>query len=405
MTGILASLKEYETGNVRLPHDASVTVGLERFLDVSPFGADNYRVSARQFVGVFPLTRSDFVYVTPKIGIDNVLKMFDYAYGGFRYKEFEGRPPLTEYEDFLKLLVRILTDETKSLVQNHYRRFYRPRTENTGQIRGKVLVSETLRKNRLVLPKAYCEYAEFTSDILDNRIIKYALFLLLGTSAEIGKAYPQLRALYPYFDEVELVSITPDDFLKCHYDRLNQPYERVHRLCRLFIEHSYVAHLPGNYNLFCYAFDMNSLFEEFVREVLKVSMASYGLRASGPGVGYLDVGRIIKIKPDVEVFQGDDLILLLDCKYKKTQAIEDDTSPNSSLPLNSDVYQILAYMVAHRIKKGVLVYPRYEGQDTELSAEIAGETYSVYVRTIDLTSINDANIEDFSKRIYKTIVI
>jgi 5-methylcytosine-specific restriction enzyme subunit McrC len=251
------------------------------------------------------------------------------------------------------------TDETKTLVKNHYRRFYRPRTENSAQIRGKVLISETLQRNQLVIPKAYCEYAEFTSDILDNRIIKYTLYLLLGASSEIGQSYPQLRTLYPYFDDVELVSVTPDDFRRLHYDRLNQPYERVHRLCRLFIEHSYVAHLPGNYNLFCYGFDMNALFEEFVREALRASLASYGLAVGGPGAGFLDVEHAIKIKPDVEIFQGSERVMLLDCKYKKTPVIEDDTS-NAAVPLNSDVYQMLAYLVANRLKKGVLAYPRHE---------------------------------------------
>jgi 5-methylcytosine-specific restriction endonuclease McrBC regulatory subunit McrC len=47
----------------------------------------------------------------------------------------------------------------------------------------------------------------------------------------------------------------------------------------------------------------------------------------------------------VEILRVDDLALFLDCKYKKTPVIEEDSS-NAALPLNSDVYQMLAYMMA-----------------------------------------------------------
>ncbi len=403
MTGLKIDLREYETKEISLDTKSKMLLSNGKFVDVLPLGNDSFKVTAKNYVGIIPITNDDFVYVLPKVGIDNVLQMFKYVYEGFH--QLTGIPAVSRSNDFLTLLVRIFTGETSDLVTKHYRRFYQPTIENTSTPRGKLLTVETLRRNRLTVPRAYVEFNTFTPDILDNQIVKYTLFLLLGAASQMGMAdQRQLRMLYSYFDEVSLSRISRDDFAKCQYDRLNAPYERVHRLCRLFVEHSYVTHMPGDYDLFCYAFDMNSLYEEFVREVLRVHLGRAGLGVIGSESGYLDVSRLIKIRPDVMIYDAEKLLLVLDCKYKKTQILKDDAAPSTALPMNSDVYQLLSYMVARRCQRGVLVYPKTEGEDVELAVVVNGERYLLYVRTIDLSTITESSLEEFASRIKKVMM-
>jgi hypothetical protein len=60
---------------------------------------------------------------------------------------------------------------------------------------------------------------------------------------------------------------------------------------------------------------------------------------------------------------------------------------------------MLSYLVGRRIKQGVLVYPADEVDEKLLSIEAGGETYSIYVKTIDLANIDDAAIQHFAEEV------
>ena len=62
-----------------------------------------------------------------------------------------------------------------------------------------------------------------------------------------------------------------------------------------------------------------------------------------------------------------------DCKYKKT----DDTIPNA------DVYQMLAYLTALQLTRGLLVYAA--GEDVPRSITIPFADKRVLIRTIDVS--------------------
>jgi hypothetical protein len=62
-----------------------------------------------------------------------------------------------------------------------------------------------------------------------------------------------------------------------------------------------------------------------VRRPLKIGMASYGFRVTKPTSGHLDIARVIRLKPDIEIFQNTRLVLLLDCKYRRTDVYVDST--------------------------------------------------------------------------------
>jgi 5-methylcytosine-specific restriction enzyme subunit McrC len=54
------------------------------------------------------------------------------------------------------------------------------------------------------------------------------------------------------------------------------------------------------------------------------------------------------MRPDIVVSEGETVVLVADCKYKRHE-------PNEFK--NHDIYQMLAYCTATRVQSGLLIYP------------------------------------------------
>lgn len=92
----------------------------------------------------------------------------------------------------------------------------------------------------------------------------------------------------------------------------------------------------------------------------------------------------------------------MDCKYKKLKKIEDDTE--EAQIINSDMYQILAYMIGYDLKKDMLIYPRGEVEkESEATIVLNGVPRKISVKTIDLSEIRKKHLQDLTMEVETTI--
>jgi len=388
-------IKTTEYTSIDIPRiEEEICQETEKYLQIYPLDEKTYKLCMQGYVGALKLTKTCTLYSYPKVGISNVLRMFDYS-----TRKFQTTDHILKFDEeanFLDLLARIFIQEVETICRTAYRRFYSPRIENLLTIKGKILVSETILQNRF-LPYVTCEYQDFTDDIIENRILKYATYLQLKAFAgnkDKKQLYHKLRNLYSFFDNVTLEMIPPKEIDKMTYDRLNRKYEKAHYISRFFLEYLYISHGFGESSFYSFMIDMEKLFEDFVRNVIQRYNQKYTTTA---GSNYLDITRsYVKLKPDIIMKQNGKIKLVLDCKYKKVRKIPEDYGVDLAKPYPSDVYQMLSYMVAYECPKGVLVYPKGECDDLDIQIMVESKQYIIHVKQIDLMRLDEDVLRDFS---------
>lgn len=223
---------------------------------------------------------------------------------------------------------------------------YVVREEALHGLRGRLREAEQLRRRPgLVLPLEVV-YDDYTTDIIENRLLRTAARHLLATRHITEKLRLRLRRL-----NALLVDVTPltqgQRLPPVSVTRINRRYEDAVALAKLILEATAIEPtaqvLPGT----SFLFDMNKIFEGFV----SVALLEFN-RRSVPHlelqrVSYLDAEDTVTLKPDLTWVAATHPVAVADLKYKSTEV--------KGLP-NADVYQMLAYLVALGLPKGHLIY-------------------------------------------------
>lgn len=103
------------------------------------------------------------------------------------------------------------------------------------------------------------EYPPHTEIHLPSTLLK---------SEEQGKLAPAEQHPLHTGRRVTLSPVNPADFERVRFNRLNEEYEPLINLAKLFIENMSLELQGSRFRTFSLLFDMNILFEEFVGEFL-----------------------------------------------------------------------------------------------------------------------------------------
>jgi 5-methylcytosine-specific restriction enzyme subunit McrC len=136
-----------------------------------------------------------------------------------------------------------------------------------------------------------------------------------------------------------------------------------------------------------FLFDMNRVFEDFVGAALAPHFRAAGVRLSPQRTDHLDEMGAIQIRPDLTWWRWGRCLGVADVKYKSLATNE--------LP-NADVYQTLAYSIAHARRQAHLIYAagnepaavhvvRHVGTTISVHAlDLSGEPGQILKRVRDL---------------------
>lgn len=140
---------------------------------------------------------------------------------------------------------------------------------------------------------------------------------------------------------------------------------------------------------------MDKQIEDFVKNVFRVYKSKYTV-IDGNREKYLHLDNtetIPCLNPDVILRENNENRLVIECKIKKTQLLPKVDDVHKAQPLPSDIYQIVSYMVGANCPRGVLVYPKDECEDAEISIAVEGKTYTVLVKQIDYTNYDEDQLK------------
>jgi len=334
-------------------------------------------LKATQHVGVVRLG-SRTVQVLPKIyplstntdeqqhvreATRNLLYMLIYA-GQLQIREHELAGLLRRNKDWFEILTRLFALRLKDEWQRGAYRDYQIVEEALPVLKGKWRVSDQLRRpeRKHIFTIAH---DEFSADNSLNRVFRFVterLWKLTGDS-ENRQLLGDLRQ---WMDEVTLVpEITARDSNSSMLTRLNQRYEPLLNIARLFIEGGALQLAAGDVTTFAFVFDMNQLFEaftvNFIRRhrytILPVELQSCELLPQSQGATlYLakqDSANVFRLRPDLALRDGDYFPLLIDVKYKWL-----DADVKASGIAQADFYQMYAYARRYDCPRVLMLYPQ-----------------------------------------------
>lgn len=352
-------MREHETRSVALgPADVELLLANHRGrVSLTSQGRGRWLIRTRSWVGSLGLP-SMTLRILPKCGLANLLRMLSEVYELGRVE-----PELVtrhELDDPAALLVTMFVARVQQLLRRGVRRSYCESEHTIAAIRGRLLVTEALRRPGTLERGLPCRFDEYTHDITANRVIRYTLAQLGPTG--VANLDGQVRQLRREFASVGFEPVTPAALQALRYDRLDRHYAPIHALCRLLLEARGLGERDGAHTGPSLLVDMNRLFEQFVARRLR-ALAPRGWTLTQQTVGSLDQRGRIRAIPDLILRERGEPRLVLDTKYKLHQG----------LPRSADAFQALAYARALGVRHGVLLYPEIAGPHRYVVVDGANE--------------------------------
>jgi len=302
-------------------------------------------------------------------------------------KEGESLPDL-----FAKLFVRTINEVIETGL---YRKYYRV-AEQTNTIRGRILISQTIRSPNIASGKVWCEYDKIGFDVLENQAILCCtnLLLYLVRKSEIKDDLLLIRNTLLSLD-VSQATIESYQIETVNLHRLNEHYEYALILCKYILDQIWYREFSVDEELdvISWFHDMNDLFEKFVTRVLLDELIGFRIRPQKPSeniLEHIEGEKPPKMRPDNLIQKNNVNRLVVDTKYKKDGAS------------SADFYQATSYSLKLRCDT-LLLLPQIE-EPIKTVYQISGEELKVYANSIEFREREDMDIiEDLKNQILDVI--
>jgi len=385
-------LSEYETRSFpsdAIPQDVGKYIWSqykEKIVVEAPtFQTDNqWRLTSQGWVGHIPITEGYRVLLKPKVEIENLFRMLEYAYR-VPFETMGDAVDASSLVEFYERLARILALRVTDRLRKGLYREYAPRERRLPFVRGRIDLRSMLSRSWEV--DLDCRYHENTSDIEENQLLAWTLFCI-ARSGLCGEEVGQVvrRAYRGVCNSIHLGRFNGDACVGRFYNRLNQDYEPMHGLCYFFLENTGPTHQQGEHTMLPFLVDMARLFEAFVTEWLRKHLPENILLKDQATI---QVGSENKVDFRIDLLLTDrhtgKPLCLLDTKYKAAPS-----------PSSTDVQQVIAYAKALGCKEAVLVYPK--SLDHPFEDNVGGD---IHVWTTDFALVGnlESNGQSFLRQV------
>lgn len=293
-------------------------------------------------------------------------------------------------ETLLEILIRLFTVKLIDDVRRGMPRRYLEHRDDLTVLRGRLDIKRQFTTLSATPYIVACRYDALSADIALNQIMKAAV-MRLGRIARTSDNQLRLRELgFAYADvaEVPISALRWDDVV---LDRTSVRSRDLLNLARLLLSGRFQTTSIGKADGFSLLFEMDSLFEEYVTRLLKRTFAGTYLRVISQG-GKLycletdDERRLFQTRPDILIKRDDEVIQIIDAKWKKVDAHIDNPKRGIS---QGDIYQMMAYGELYRCETLTLLYPHHAEiagkEGIQADHRVTGSTRRLRMATLDIS--------------------
>jgi 5-methylcytosine-specific restriction enzyme subunit McrC len=326
------------------------------------------------------------------IPIANIYYLLCYAWDVLEEKDTLADVNTLESTDLIDLLARVLVNGTRRLLRRGLDRGYLPHEDEILGVRGKLLVTQTLRHNLLHHGRAACAWDELEYDTLPNRILKTTLRRLhdaeelhADTSADVNDL---LRWLAPVRD----LELHGEHFRRVQLHRNNRIYTFLLHICEFLHEHWLPAEHGGARRFRDFLRNaLPKLFQNFVFNFFQRELAGKW-QVTKPHINWQmdelneDAKALLpRMETDVCLHRAG-RAMILDTKFY-AEALKTGSYGTPKLS-SANLYQIFTYLRQQAGKQGweqaegVLLYPR---TTRDFAVEFTTHGHRIRALTLDLS--------------------
>lgn len=256
--------------------------------------------------------------------------------------------------DFLEILMHLFATYTLHQLQRGVYQTYQEVEGETTYLKGQLLFNEytTHYLGRANYQKMYCKYDSFEVDNALNRIIKFVA-RQLRTKTTVPETRNRLANIVNLLGEARDVPITHHHCSRVVLNRLFGHYQMVLDYCEMFLSGNQTTTTKSEANAFAFLVPMERVFEEFVLGFIQKELKEVVEVQGQYQKKYLTTSGQYALRPDlfIEPYHSKKAFIA-DCKYK---LIYDGGKSIAQ----SDLYQMLAYAIRHKVSEIKLFYPKW----------------------------------------------
>lgn len=358
---------------------------------------DGLHVRARSHVGrvrVGALT----ITVQPKIGTQELLALFRYAYGFRHTRWMDVSDYSTTGAMFGDLLIAQLCAEVRELLERGIARAYVRTDEDLSAPRGRIAFDDLARRGGVSRAELPCAHHPRSTDHLLNQVLVSGLALAMAMVSDrrLRASVARLHATASTLARPVVLSARLLDRAERRIDRLVEPYRAVVDLIGLLYfgtlldldDESADRRLPG------FLFDMNSLWQRLLERFLRENLDGYTVEREH---GLTSLMRYAKDhnprgrksprpRPDYAIRMGERVVTLLDAKYRDLW--------EHSLPKDM-LYQLAVYALSQpRGSTAAILYPTTDPGARSARIEICDPTSGAASAYVALRPVRLAGLVD-----------
>ncbi|MCL6272152.1 McrC family protein [Sansalvadorimonas sp. 2012CJ34-2] len=329
-------------------------------------------LQVRNYVGVIHTPMDVQIEVLPKTSAaDNeseqearasLLNMLRHLHA-FRNIETTDALVATQKMSLLEVFVSQFLQSVNLLVKRGLRSEYIRREDNQTFMKGKLLPSQQLKHNLVNQHRFYVEYDEYLQNRPVNRLLHSAL-IKVANYAHSNRNQKLCRELSFAFNNVPPSRNIKKDFAAMKLGRGMDYYKSPLAWARLILEGFSPLSMHGKETTVSLLFPMEAVFESYVASILRRQLKPpFSLKEQASSKYLVDYGsnHWFRLKPDLLIMKGKQVVQVLDTKWKLLDSEKDNGKDKLGLS-QSDFYQMFAY--GHKYCGGqgemMLIYPRTE---------------------------------------------
>lgn len=247
----------------------------------------------------------------------------------------------------LDFFFELYLSDVQGLVRRGLIKRYRHAVGNQAALKGRIHWPRHLRDNLVHQECFHVVHQVYNTDHRLHALLKRALSIVRDTTMDPmiqGRALDLDWAFEPIRDP----TLAPAVLANIRLDRKTAPYARAVQLARMIV----LDHAPdlrgGHTPLLGLMFDMNVLFERVVLKLMKRTAHQHSPGLSIAGQDSRPFWRNQKIRPDIVVRQGEQVLQIIDTKWKM---------PKDDRPADADLKQMYVYNRQFGSAESVLLYP------------------------------------------------
>ena len=255
----------------------------------------------------------------------------------------------------LDILAKVFSKKLLNELQKGLYREYVSKEEALSTIKGKILISKSIKENTINKNKMNCKYDEFTEDNLFNAILKRAISVILF-SIKNDDVKKELNIINNVLNDISDIYIPNNIILNYKLNRMNNRFLECFTLAKLILLNSSMDKSLGKENGFSILFEMNYLYEEYIGVLLKEVFNDTNISINTQEKSRYLLWNTLKerneiaLKPDIVIYKDNKPKVIIDTKWKSSSI------NNIEIYSQSDIYQMYAYITTYAECESVFCY-------------------------------------------------